>query len=90
MDSDISLIVFIGVLVVCSAYFSATETAFSSLNRIKLKNMAQEGNTRARQTLGLCERYDKLLTSVLIGNNIVNILSSSLATTLFVARFGAL
>lgn len=87
MDSDISLIVFIGVLVVCSAYFSATETAFSSLNRIKLKNMAQEGNTRARQTLGLCERYDKLLTSVLIGNNIVNILSSSLATTLFVARF---
>ncbi len=87
MDSDISLIIFIALLVVGSAYFSATETAFSSLNRIKLKNMAQNGNKRAAKTLALCEKYDKLLTSVLIGNNIVNILSSSIATTLFVTYF---
>ena len=87
MDSDISLIIFIGLLMVCSAYFSATETAFSSLNRIKMKNMAQNGNKRAKLVLELCEKYDKLLTSILVGNNIVNILSSSLATTLFVAYF---
>lgn len=87
MDSDISMPIFIGLLVVCSAYFSATETAFSSLNRIKLKNMAQDGNTRAAKALALCEKYDKLLTSVLVGNNIVNILSSSLATTYFVTKF---
>ena len=87
MDSDISLIIFIGLLIVGSAYFSATETAFSSLNRIKLKNMAQNGNKRAAQALALCEKYDKLLTSILIGNNIVNILASSLATTLFVTYF---
>lgn len=87
MDSDISLVVIIGILVICSAYFSATETAFSSLNRIRLKNLAQSGNKRAQATLDLCEKYDKLLTSILIGNNIVNILSSSLATTLFLIYF---
>ncbi len=87
MDSDLSLIIIIGLLIVGSAYFSATETAFSSLNRIKLKNLAQNGNKRAEETLKLCEKYDKLLTSILIGNNIVNILSSSLATTLFMFYF---
>ncbi len=87
MDSDISLIIFISLLIVGSAYFSATETAFSSLNRIKLKNMAGNGNKRAKKALDLCEKYDKLLTSVLIGNNIVNILSSSVATTLFLTYF---
>lgn len=87
MDSDISLIIFIGLLIVGSAYFSATETAFSSLNRIRLKNLAQSGNKRACMTLELCDKYDKLLTSILIGNNIVNILSSSIAATLFVAYF---
>lgn len=87
MDSDISLIIIIGILIICSAYFSATETAFSSLNRIRLKNKAQEGNKRAKLTLELCEKYDKLLTSILIGNNIVNILSSSLAATLFLTYF---
>ena len=87
MDSDISLIIFIGLLIVGSAYFSATETAFSSLNRIRLKNLAQSGNKRALMTLELCDKYDKLLTSILIGNNIVNILSSSIAATLFVAYF---
>lgn len=87
MDSDISLIIFIGLLVVGSAYFSATETAFSSLNRIRIKNLAQNGNRRAKLVLELCDKYDKLLTSILVGNNIVNILSSSIATTLFVAYF---
>lgn len=87
MDSDLSLIFIIGILIVGSAYFSATETAFLSLNRIRLKNLANDGNARAKKTLELCEKYDRLLTSILIGNNIVNILSSSLATTLFLVYF---
>ena len=75
------------ILILLSAYFSATETAYSSLNRIKIKNLANDGNKKAQLTLELCEKYDKLLSSILIGNNIVNILSTSLATALFVAYF---
>ena len=75
------------MLVLFSAYFSATETAFSSLNRIKLKNMAKNGNKRAKKTLAICEKYDKLLSTILIGNNIVNILSTSIATALFIFYF---
>lgn len=73
------------VLILFSAYFSATETAFSSLNRIKLKNMANDGNKRAKKALDLCEKYDNLLSTILIGNNIVNIMSTSIATALFVS-----
>ncbi len=74
-------------LILFSAYFSATETAFSSLNKIKLKNEAQKGDKRAQKTLEICEKYDKLLSTILIGNNIVNILSTSVATALFVLYF---
>lgn len=72
------------LLILMSAYFSATETAFSSLNRIKMKNLAQEGNKRAKLTLKLCDKFDNLLSAILIGNNVVNIMSSSIATALFV------
>ena len=75
------------ILTVLSAYFSATETAFSSLNRIKIKNLAHDGNKKAVLTLELCDKYDKLLSSILIGNNIVNIMSTSIATALFVFYF---
>lgn len=78
-------IIVLVVLILFSAYFSATETAFSSLNRIKIKNMAQDGNKRAKRTLKLCEKYDNLLSTILIGNNIVNIMSTSIATALFVS-----
>lgn len=74
--------------IVMSAYFSATETAFSSLNRIKMKNMAEKGNQRAALVLQLSESYDTLLSTILIGNNIVNIASASLATVLFVRLLG--
>lgn len=80
-------IMFLVVLIMFSAYFSATETAFSSLNRIKLKNEAQKGDKRAKKALEMCEKYDKLLSTILIGNNIVNILSTSVATALFVVYF---
>ena len=83
MDSSTGLILWLVVLILCSAYFSATETAFSSLNRIRLKNLANEGNKKAELTLSLSENYDKLLSSILIGNNVVNIAASSLATILF-------
>ena len=75
------------VLIILSAYFSAMETAFTSLNRIRLKNMANSGNKRAALTLDMCENFDKRLSTILIGNNIVNILSTSLATSLFVLYF---
>jgi len=56
---------------IMSAYFSATETAFSSLNRIRIKNMAEKGNKKARLVMRLSENYDSLLSTILIGNNIV-------------------
>ena len=89
MDSySISLVIII-ICIIMSAYFSATETAFSSLNRIRIKNMAEKGNKRAQLVLRLSENYDSLLSTILIGNNIVNIASASLATVLFVELLGA-
>ncbi len=75
------------IMVIClifSAYFSATETAFSSLNRIRLKTLAEKGSKRAKLTLKIAEDYDSLISAILIGNNIVNILCSSIATLLFI------
>ena len=91
-DIGAGLIIGLVVLIICSAYFSATETAFSSLNKIRLKNYANDGNKRARLVLKLAEDYDGLLSSILIGNNIVNIAASSLATVAFMkisAEYGA-
>lgn len=89
MDSStiVGLSSAIVILVLMSAFFSATETAYSSLNRIKLKNLAAEGSKKATRALMLAEDYDKLLTTILIGNNIVNIVSASLATVLFTGLF---
>lgn len=89
MDSgDLTTIIAILFLVACSAFFSASETAYTSLNLVRVKRMASEGNTRAGKVLKLAERYESLLSSILIGNNIVNILASSLATVLFVKLLG--
>ena len=70
--------------VIMSAYFSATETAFSSLNRTRLKALSEKGNKKADLALSLEERYDKLISTILIGNNIVNIALASIGTLLFV------
>lgn len=89
MDSDSITVIFVMIfLILMSAYFSATETAFSSLNRIRLKNLANNGNKRAKSTLLLSENYDILLSTILIGNNIVNIASASIATIVFTKYFG--
>ena len=82
-NSTVQLIVIV-ICVILSAYFSATETAFTTLNRIRVKNLAEKGNKKAALTLRLADNYDKLLTTILIGNNIVNILAASLGTLLFI------
>lgn len=76
------------VCVVLSAYFSATETAFSSLNKTRLKTIAEKGNKKAQLALNLSDNYDKLISTILIGNNIVNILLASLGTVVFVNLYG--
>ena len=73
---------------VLSAYFSATETAFSSANSTKLKTLAEKGSKKAKLACELLEHYDKLLSTILIGNNIVNILMASIGTVLFVRHYG--
>ena len=82
-------IIVIIILIMLSAYFSATETAFTSINKIRLKNMAGDGDKKAERVLKLSEKYDKLLTTILIGNNIVNITMTSIATVLFVELLGS-
>ena len=64
------MILILALLILLSGYFSASETAFSSLNRIRIKNMAATGNRRAERALKLSEDYDRLLSTILIGNNI--------------------
>ena len=78
------------VLILLSSYFSATETAFSSLNKTRLKTMIEKGNKKARLSLSLAENYDKLISTILIGNNIVNIATASIGTVLFTKIYGDL
>lgn len=83
--------VYIVIIVLClllSALFSATETAFSTLNRLRIKALADKGNKKAKLILKLLDDYNSLITTILIGNNIVNILSASLSTLLFVSWLG--
>ncbi len=87
--TDDSLSIFVVVAcIVFSGYFSATETAFSSLNRIRIKTMAEKGDKGAKLVFKLLENFDSLLSTILIGNNIVNIACASLATLLFVKWIG--
>ena len=83
MDNASSIVIIV-ICIILSMYFSATETAFSCLNRIRIKNKAENGNKRAALVLRLVDKYDEMLSTILVGNNIVNILCSSVATLLFV------
>ena len=82
-DGSITLSVALVILVAFSAFFSASETAFSSLNQIRLKSRAEDGDPSAARVLAMSEQYDKLLSTILIGNNIVNIAAASIGTVLF-------
>lgn len=88
MDGDSWNLIIILLCIVMSAYFSATETAFSTVNKVRLKSIADKGNSRASRVLKMLDDYDGMLSSILIGNNIVNILSASLSTVLFIGLLG--
>lgn len=79
---------FLIVLIMLSAFFSASETAFSMMNKIRLKNMAEDGDESAGSALKVAENYEKFISTVLIGNNVVNIASASLATLIFSKLLG--
>ena len=72
----------------CSAFFSASETALLSVNKIHLRTLADEGNKKARQVEKLLENSDSMISTLLVGNNLVNILCSSLTTALAIGYFG--
>src|SRR5690554_7404816 len=76
------------VALIFSAFFSATEVSFATYHRLRMKNLAENGNKRAKLVIKLNEDYDVFLSTILIGNNIANIMGASLATLLFVKSFG--
>lgn len=87
-SSDLGKIILVVVMMVFSALFSSTETAFSSVNKLRLKNYASQGNKKAARALKLANKFDDVLTAVLIGNNIVNIATSSVSTLIFINLIG--
>lgn len=82
-DGAAPLLIAIIILLLLSGFFSSMETAYSCANKVKLRTMSANGNARAAKTLKLAENYDKLISTILVGNNIVNITTSSLATLFF-------
>lgn len=88
MSGNIIMGITIGVLVLLSAFFSATETAFSFVNKIRVQQSVDKGNKKAKNTLYVIEHFDNALTTILICNNIVNLSCSSIATVLCLSLFG--
>ena len=88
MDSWPTIVLSMIFLIACSAFFSGSEIAFASANRLRLKKAAEEGGFRARVTDYIAENYDNALCTVLIGNNIVNMAASSVATLAAIAVVG--
>lgn len=82
-------VILIIILLLFSGFFSACETSFASVNRIRLKNYAAQGDKKAKRALEIANKYDSALTAILIGNNIVNIASASVGTVLFTEILGA-
>ena len=80
--SGVIQLVFLAVLILLSAFFSSAETALSTVNRVRIRTLAEEGNKRAIKVNRVLEKYSKMLSTILIGNNIVNLSASALATTL--------
>ena len=84
MDSSVSQILILLVLLLLSGIFSSAETALTTYNKIRMRALADEGNKRASTVLAVTENSGKMLSAILIGNNIVNIAATSIATVLFV------
>lgn len=90
MDSiDLSTIIIVLALLGCSAFFSSAETAYSSFNLLRIRSMAEEGNKNAKTVVSIASRFDKMLCTILVGNNVVNIGLSSLATVIATNIFGS-
>ena len=87
--SEIAQLVILVLLLCLSAFFSSAETAFTTVNKIYMRTLAQDGNTRAARVLQITENSGKMLSAILIGNNVVNLSASSLATTLAIGMFGS-
>ena len=87
--SQIAQLVILVLLLCLSAFFSSAETAFTTVNKIYMRTLAQDGNTRAARVLQITENSGKMLSAILIGNNVVNLSASSLATTLAIGIFGS-
>lgn len=85
--SGVIQLIVLFILIILSAFFSSAETAFSTVNRVKMRTLEEEGNKKAKTVNKILERYSKMLSAILIGNNIVNLSASSLATT-FVINLG--
>lgn len=89
MDPSSWQIVLLFLLVCLSAFFSSAETAFTSVNRLRLRHLMDEGNRGAKRVFKLAENPSKLLSTILIGNNFVNIAASALATSIAITSFGS-
>lgn len=87
ISSVIQLIILV-ILLALSAFFSSSETALTTVNRIRMRSLAEEGNKRAAKVLKITDDSAKMLSAILIGNNVVNLTASSLATTLAIHIFG--
>ncbi len=84
----IPYLIIMGICLILSAFFSATETAFSTMSKTRMKTLAEKGNKKAALAAKLSENYDKLISTILIGNNIVNILLASMGTIVFIMLLG--
>ncbi len=90
MDPDVALrLIILVILLLLSSFFSSAETAFMSLNKLRVRTKADLGDKRSKLILSLIDNSNKLLTTVLVGNNLVNIVASSLTTTLMIDLFGS-
>ena len=89
MDTHAIQLAVLIVLVLLSAFFSSAETAFMTVNKVKMKSLSDEGNKRAKRVLSICEDTQKILSAILIGNNIVNLSASALMTVYVTDVFGS-
>ncbi|MCR5291164.1 MAG: CNNM domain-containing protein, partial [Treponema sp.] len=76
------------ILIILSAFFSSAETALTCANKVRIRSLADSGNRSAMRVQKIHDKYSKMLTTILIGNNIVNIAASSLTTTMVIRFFG--
>ena len=87
--SDITQIILLVVLILLSGFFSSAETALTTCNKIKMRTLADNGNARAKRVLKITDNSGKMLSAILVGNNVVNLSASSISTSLVINRFGS-